>query len=296
MDNQHYYNHSNMQPNFNVQYNEYAFMEYSRRFNIHPSCVLDHCLKLCNGASLTQEILDENIMKYTQVETTQNNISDAIDTVFNNTWWTDASSVGLFMPVIQKPILINASTGYGKTFFAINTLAKKAEEARWYPNIKNYVLLIVNRVTLRNQIIERKYEEMLGHTLEIIDKSAGIYRAGKVIISNYQQFSGSFNNVLNKIVCWSGGRIAYIVMDEAHYFVSDAKMGSDTSDVLVNLLLLSYMNLLQKTEVIIYPEKFIPCQRIYLTATPKYVKEIIAFEEEKVKQIICHLIESLNFY
>ncbi len=161
------------------------------------------------------------------------------------------------------PILIKAPTGTGKTNFIENELTKAAKQNG------EYVLLLVNRIALVRQILNEFNERTFGFSLSS-DSMNGINKVGNLIVLTYQQFAGDLNTVLNNLKLPLN--IRYVVMDEAHFFTSDASFNYQTPNILENIICYSYNK-----------------QRIYMSATPEDVKSIILYEENMAcKTIIQH--------
>lgn len=130
-------------------------------------------------------------------------------------------------------IVINAQTGSGKTYFILNTLlpyvASKGER----------LLYLSNRSALRDQVSQEFAEEF----------------QDSICIMTYQKFERLrlYNNVENELAeqvlsC------KYLVMDEAHYFLSDAAFNGNIKSSLGKIRR-------QKESAVL----------IYITATREYL-------------------------
>lgn len=223
------------------------------------------------------------------------NVTDAMKSVIEERITNSDSN----MHVIgcTKPIIISAPTGSGKTSFAIKYLAEHAKK------LGQSILLIVNRKILRDQLIQMMEENLLGYSINYCSEDEGFARIDNIIICNYQQFAGTFDGVINRLYqknihVYNSvlGKYAinfgYIVMDEAHYFVADSSFGGNTREIFRNILRLSYYNLechIRYKNAQIYGSyvnssiSLPTIQRIYMTATPDYVRDIIAFEEQAIQ-------------
>lgn len=154
----------------------------------------------------------------------------------------------------QSPVLISAQTGAGKNYFIMNRLIPYAN------SIGQPVFLFTNRIALN---IQQKHDVL--HTLRYPDIFSNreleqINSFGSNYILNYQSASGinqQFSPLLSGL--FSHG---FAVFDEAHFFLSDSLFNADTEQILQNLIfaLSQYV-------------------RIYLTATPDDVLDIINFYE-----------------
>lgn len=92
--------------------------------------------------------------------------------------------------------------------------------------------------------------------------------------------------------------IGYIVMDEVHYFLSDASFGGNTAEALRNIIRFSYWpydsNLYSRYCHMFFPKLYPQIKRIYMTAIPKYVKDVIKYEERCAAVIRNALEEAYN--
>lgn len=203
------------------------------------------------------------------------------------------------LPRSLPAALINASTGYGKTTFAINTLRQKAFSDGYY------VLLIVNRSILKNQV-KRLVDQGLNQ-YNIGTDADPISICGNVVITTYQHFMSGYDKLyaeLTKLPIISNNtqleikHIGYIVMDEVHYFLSDASFGGNTAEALRNIIRFSYWpydsNLYSRYCYMAFPKLYPQIKRIYMTATPKYVKDVIKYEERCAAVIRNALEEAYN--
>lgn len=149
----------------------------------------------------------------------------------------------------HPPILINAPTGSGKNWFIVEKLAKYAAEHN------RFVLLLSNRYSL-------KLQEQLDLSETDEDSSFGSSSIqnckvfGNIVLMLYHSVPYEFVKTLRVYP------IGFIVLDEAHFFCSDALFNVDTAHILKTII--------GKSENI---------KRIYLSATPNDVKHLMALEE-----------------
>lgn len=154
-------------------------------------------------------------------------------------------------PRSQWPVLIQAPTGRGKNWFTINCLAK-------YAGIQGRrVLLLTNRSALtKQQRLEAAAE------FDFPDYGQDVYD-GCCIWSNMDIIN--YHNALEYIFDPNNltkYQVSLVVFDEAHFFCSDSPYNSETSNILQQLI-----------------KYFSNCKRVYMSATPDEVKDILALEE-----------------
>ena len=85
----------------------------------------------------------------------------------------------------ERPSIINAPPGYGKTIFVIRELRKRAYEQGYY------ILLIVNRSILKGQIARLISEGLSEHTVGDPEGSLSVY--GNIVLCTYQYFLNDFS-------------------------------------------------------------------------------------------------------
>ncbi len=204
--------------------------------------------------------------------------------------WQNYHYINHNTPFFEEPSIINAPPGYGKTTFVFRELREKASQ-------QNYcILLVVNRSILKGQISRLIREELGGYTTGAPEDSLSVY--GNIILCTYQYFLKDFRQIVDDFQNHIPSQnLGYIVMDEVHYFISDSAFGGATHEVLRNILRLSYRcfdeHLLCKVN---YPDvefkhSFPPIKRIYMTATPDYVRDVIVYEEKCAQEIRKVLLE-----
>lgn len=202
--------------------------------------------------SVMMAITAEQMMPYTKQPVTGTWVAEGMSDVLDK-WKSIDYKYSRMFGIPPAPILIKAPTGTGKTTFITEKLTEVAKL-----NGK-CVLMLVNRTALVRQIINDTCKLSLGYSFSS-DSMDGINRVSNLIVLTYQQFGGDYNTVLSNLMLPQN--IQYVVMDEAHFFASDAWFNYQTPNILRNILNYSYDK-----------------QRIYMSATPEDVKNIIAYEE-----------------
>lgn len=149
------------------------------------------------------------------------------------------------------PIFIEAPTGSGKNTFVLNELAIHAKEQM------QYILLISNRTALSQQQKQKLYNKY--NSLPISrDDLRKIHRFDNILLYSYQE-------ILPQLPKLSEYSIGYVVFDEAHFFLSDARFNCNTFIILQSLL-----------------NAFSHAVRIYMTATASQVLPFIQHEESQL--------------
>ena len=150
----------------------------------------------------------------------------------------------------NTPILISAQTGAGKNHFIEKVLIPQAEQC------EKKILIISNRIALSLQIKIRiaKITKVKVYSNEwLLDNSEFDY----VHIYTYHKFMAEKNTL-------KASEYQYIVLDEAHFFMSDAIFNHKTGFILDSI-----------------PKEFNGCTRIYMTATPDEVAQHLVDVEKK---------------
>lgn len=181
------------------------------------------------------------------VEMTERWISDGLKQELE-TW--DYSKPGLL-----GPLLINAPTGSGKSTFVMNDLAQRVN------SFGKYVLLLSNRSVLA---LQQKYalSQRLGGIPFGGATLHGLNLIGNVLVFTYQSVLGFLESTSQMCPYPIGA----VVLDEAHFFCSDATFNADTQQILTSIL-----------------NRYSNCQRIYMSATPDDVRWLIAYEEKRLQ-------------
>lgn len=157
--------------------------------------------------------------------------------------------------VYPAPILIAAPTGSGKTTFALNKLSQIAQEQQ------GSVLFLSNRAALIAQQKNIKKTSKMPTPSVSSESLDEVYIFENVILMTYQKFfRGDFLNELTEKL----PIIRCIVLDEAHFFLSDASFNSYTNDILERI------------------QGIKKAMRIYITATPEEVEQLIAHLEYNI--------------
>ena len=180
----------------------------------------------------------------------------------------------------KKSILITAPTGSGKSTFALKELPKyldvmfqfhnEADEGILTPaeptaipaQASGSVLVLSNRSALNMQ-----QKDILFKSIKMPAVSSNslndINVFGNVILMTYQEALSKIRYLCDYIISANHiPEIKCIVMDEVHFFVSDATFNAKTKPILDSIFW-----------------TFPDAGRIYITATPEEVEPLIAYEE-----------------
>jgi hypothetical protein len=137
----------------------------------------------------------------------------------------------------SQPVFVSAQTGKGKNYFVENTLFDYVKELCREQKIEKRILVISNRIALRDQIKMRIEKDTLYSMKdEYID------------VISYQGLLKDYYRLKH---IQSEGLYMFVVCDEAHFFTSDSMFNPDTARILSAI-----------TDV------FSNAIRIYMTATP----------------------------
>lgn len=155
--------------------------------------------------------------------------------------------IGSWDPV--TPVMIDAPTGSGKNTFILDELLPRQQ------NVFR-TLVLTNRTALNLQFKRKLYERNGGPHISDDDLSVMEYFDDVWVIS-YQKILTYLDNPFHPIN--TGIKpFQYIIFDEAHFFLSDARFNPQTSAIL-------------RTLIWQYPLS----KRIYMTATPVHVEATI---------------------
>lgn len=154
----------------------------------------------------------------------------------------------------NTPVLISAQTGAGKNYFVKTVLLPEAAR------LGKKILIISNRIALSYQT-----KEDIVKSLNVKIYSSEWLREQDefdyVTIFTYQKFIAKINNI-------SAEEYLYVVLDEAHFFMSDAIFNYKTGYILDRI-----------------SKKFFTSIRVYMTATPDEVGGYILDSETKNKPL-----------
>lgn len=174
------------------------------------------------------------------------NVPDELETLFRG--WDH-----------KHPVLIAAPTGTGKSTFIIDRLLPFIKERG------GQLLIVSNRVALNTQykmqVLKRNNHPALKRLTPLGIQEEMEFDDLPVTFCSYQGLPGLLKRE-EKI-------FTHAVFDEAHFFCSDSLFARDTGWLLSKI-----------------PEKFRDAVRIYMTATPWAVENMIAEEEQKLKPSI----------
>lgn len=189
-------------------------------------------------------MIEEHILKKKWISENE----ELIDEVRHN---VKSARFGMY----SSPILIAAPTGSGKTTFALNKLSQIAQEQQ------GSVLFLSNRAALIAQQKNIKKTSKMPTPSVSSESLDEVYIFENVILMTYQKFfRGDFLNELTEEL----HIIRCIVLDEAHFFLSDAPFNSYTKDILERI------------------QGIKKAMRIYITATPEEVEQLIAHLEYNI--------------
>lgn len=171
----------------------------------------------------------------------------------------------------SQPVFISAQTGRGKNYFIEHTLIPYVEDLNGEHNSEQRVLILSNRLALREQIknrlangdddtaVEHDPEEDMetyhpyGPYVDVITYQSLLHRATGLEKKQKQKNAHS--------------RYIYVICDEAHFFTSDAMFNPHTSEILKAIVRL-----------------FQDAIRVYMSATPYECLEYIIKEEDDYKR------------
>lgn len=158
-----------------------------------------------------------------------------------------------------QPVFISAQTGRGKNFFIENELIPYVRELNYRKNTKQRVLILSNRLALRQQIKNR-----LKGIEDSDDGEGKIYPYKDCAdVMTYQSLLHC-EQELKKRQSKAHSRYIYVICDEAHFFTSDAMFNPHTSKILEAIVRL-----------------FQDAVRVYMSATPyECLEYIIKYERE----------------
>lgn len=158
-----------------------------------------------------------------------------------------------------QPVFISAQTGQGKNYFIENELIPYVEDLNYENNTEQRVLILSNRLALRQQIKNRlKGDDDADGGEDII-----YHYKGYADVMTYQSLLKQEKKLKNK-QSKAHSRYIYVICDEAHFFTSDAMFNPHTSEILSAIVRL-----------------FQDAVRVYMSATPyECLEYIIKYEDE----------------
>lgn len=152
----------------------------------------------------------------------------------------------------RTPVIIDAPTGSGKNTFILDVLAPYASSEG------KFVLLLCNRSALGQQQKRKLWGRQSKRPIASSDLDRK-YCFGNILIFSYQRILTNISDLLAQF------NIGYVVFDEAHFFLSDARFNSDTDLILASLI-----------------GSFCGAARIYMSATPQDARETILEYEQRL--------------
>ena len=167
----------------------------------------------------------------------------------------------------NSPVFISAQTGSGKNYFIQETLLPKLVDE--YPNEKNLMLILSNRIALTRQTKLKFAERLveLTHNDEHL-KTIKQFLTPEGVDNLYINFDVvticSYHQMYSRKLLDST-EFKYIVCDECHFFTSDSTFNPDTDNMLSKIVHKGQNSI-----------------RIYMSATLETAFEPIIREEHKV--------------
>lgn len=161
-----------------------------------------------------------------------------------------------------QPVFISAQTGQGKNYFVEHELIPYVRELNYKSNTNQRVLILSNRLALRQQIRNR-----LKGDCDAEGEEYEIYPYGAYAdVITYQGLL-RLEKRLEKEQKDPNSRYIYVICDKAHFFTSDAMFNPHTSKILDAIVRL-----------------FQDAIRVYMSATPYDCLKYIIESEQKLHQ------------
>lgn len=161
------------------------------------------------------DMMRENTIGWGDNITPERNVTDHIGDDFRK--WKGPMSV-----------FIEAPTGSGKNHFVKNVLAPYAANRG---DGRRLVLLFSNRVALNLQQKRSLYEMYYPYSPYIADADLmEIKQFGNILLYSYQEFE-KYVGVPGIHSCVAAEQLAYVVFDEAHFFLADARFNAKTYEL-----------------------------------------------------------------
>lgn len=181
------------------------------------------------------------------------------DFIFSRTMSTTNVSEGLADEFKSwwhgRPVFIDAPTGSGKSSWVINNLLAYVMETG------GQMLIVSNRIAINTQykqlILRAVAPSLIKKYTDFGLQETNQFEGIPVVFSSYQGLPGLLKH---------GVSFTYAVFDEVHFFCSDSGFSRDTWALLKQL-----------------PKTFVNAVRIYMTATPWSVQNLVAKAEEEYK-------------
>lgn len=220
-----------------------------------------------------------NVRITTKQNSPKSNIEDTLENNFitrfclNSKYISDGIGEEYMNWAAQNPVFISAQTGTGKNTFIENTLIKYAS------SIGEKVLIVTNRIA--NNLQQKERIADISGCSEYLDDftSRGLYKIENfknVKIITYQKLESYLENNQGLIKLEN---YHFVVMDEVHFFISDALFNNKTGKILKKSLL-----------------AFKNSVRIYMSATPDEILPVIT---QKISDSInshLYFIEYFEYY
>lgn len=185
-------------------------------------------------------------------------ISDAVvppkEELIDSYWVSDGLEPYFRRWIRQNPVLISAQTGRGKNHFIMKKLIPFALSTG------QKVFLLSNRVALGIQQKKELLDALGWPNLYSDEKLREMENFGLVHVWSYQSVLNHIDEIANQTGPIPMG---YLVLDEAHFFLSDAPFNEHTELIFKKLLLAAQY-----------------CKRVYMTATPDDILPLINEHEQ----------------
>ena len=157
----------------------------------------------------------------------------------------------------RKPVFISAQTGKGKNYFIEKTLLPYIRDLNYVNGTKYKVLILSNRLALKQQIFNRlngtddSYDDEENRKPYHYSDAADVMTYQNLLYSEYE---------LKRRQEREHSKYLYVICDEAHFFTSDAMFNPNTQKILEKIV-----------------DIFKNVIRVYMSATPyeclKYINK-----------------------
>lgn len=187
-----------------------------------------------------------------------NNIVPPNEDLIDSYWVSDGLEPCFQKWARQNPVLISAQTGHGKNHFIMKKLIPFAVSTG------QQVFLLSNRVALGIQQKKELLDALGFPNIYSDEELRKMENFGLVHVWSYQSVLKHINEI-SALVQQEPIPMHYLVLDEAHFFLSDAPFNAYTELIFWQLL---------------YAAQY--CKRIYMTATPENILPLInEYEQSK---------------